>query len=83
MAKRKFQITQPHVVDGNNNPIPIGTVITINGELPALYVNKGIFISADGSPDEKELINATPEETAVEKQSRLNRARKSKSRVIR
>lgn len=83
MAKRQFQITQPHVVDGNNKPIPIGAVITIEGKLPALYVNKGIFITATGAPDEKELINATPEETAVEKQARLNRDRKPKARVIR
>ena len=83
MAKRKFQITQPHAVGYDNEPLPIGRTILIEGELPALLVNKGIFLTEDGSPDTKELINATPDETATEKQARLNKERKSKSRVIR
>ena len=83
MAKRKFQITEPNAVNEKNEPLPIGSIVTINGELPSLYVNKGIFITADGAPADKELINATPEETAVERQARLNREGRKKPRVVR
>lgn len=83
MAKpRKFQITEPHTVDDYGKEIPKGTIISIRGELKDRYVNKGVFISADGAPEPKTLVNATPDnvevdpnadETAEEKQERLRK----------
>ena len=88
MSKRNFQVTKHDAFDGNLQPVAVGEVIEVDGELPSTLVNKGIFITGATPKSEKELVVATPsedddkrEETAMEKQARINRKGRQRAKV--
>ena len=88
MTKRKFQITEKHATDAEGNTLAVGTIITVKGDLDPRYVNKGIFVTGEGASADKELVVATPtedsdtEETAVQKQSRINKRGRQRAKVM-
>ena len=85
-----YQITEKNAVDDFGNTLEVGKVITIGDDkIPPRLVNKGIIINpAVNAQSEKELVVATPseedtddEETAIQKQERLNRRGKQRAKV--
>ena len=75
----KFQITETGIMNPDGTEVSVGTVITIDGDLPDKYVNKGIFVTQEVDKDGKTLIVATPtkdepkEMTVKEKQAAVAR----------